>query len=263
MTVDIVSTSKNLAWTLTALIGLAGMTLPVQAADQPEPPVPEPPVPELRIVVVEFPPEILKNRETGEAEGQATIAVGRLASMCGLKARFIMSPSWRRAYSMALTGTAHAIMPLNHAPEREADFIYRQEPVFQMRTMLVVHRSSPLKRFRGLSDLDGLRVGKLDNSLIEPAFDAYIQSGKAILSERATFDQVMLSVARKRLDVGVGEMTSYRHWASVLGIEDELRALEPPLGVVPQYLGLSRTAMRVSPLNDAALATCLASKYVD
>lgn len=195
---------------------------------------------DLTVTIVEFPPQLVWSSATQRVEGSAVDALQRLGDKCGASFTVILSPSWTRAYTMARSGKADGIMPLNFAEDRQQDFFYTKAPVFHMRTVLVVHRNSPVLRFDGLSILDGKTVGKLDNALIEPAFDAYITRDSVQVSERHTFDRLIENVARGRLDFAVGEYGSFRHWADVLGHSGQLRALDPPIGVVPVYLGLTR-----------------------
>lgn len=208
----------------------------------------------MTVTFILSPPLVMEGETPGTFVGVMVDAVRRLSQTCGVAPVFIESPSWNRAQAATIRGTTDALMPTNWSQERLAVFHFPDESLFRSQMSVMALKSRGQENYSGLEMFRGKRVGKLDKALIEAEFDRFVGQEGILLSERPTVIALFESLIRDRLDYVVGDVLSAIHYTKEIGFWEKVQVLDPPVGVIPQYLALSRN----SPLfADTALLDCL------
>lgn len=196
---------------------------------------------DMTIVTIEGPP--LPKADGGYiASGGLGIKEAKTAlAACNIKAKFTVSPSWKRGFSMATAGQVDAIIPTNKKPDRIALFHFPAKPFKKMTVVLFTQASNPVSSFSGLEEvLDGKRFGRIAGSSLETSLDAFVAAGRVRLDERTKVRALYEGLLRGRLDYVAEVLEHSAPFIRALQAEDKIKALSPPLGVIPLYIAVSK-----------------------
>ncbi|MEX0297732.1 MAG: substrate-binding periplasmic protein [Kordiimonas sp.] len=196
--------------------------------------------PILKVATINVPPLSYMDPETMRVTGSVTKIVQARAKKCGLDVAFIFSPSWARAYQMAVSGTADGLIPTTYAESRLVDFEYSKPALVDLRPSLIVRKDSPFLRFNGLHILDGRRVGIRAKSLMGKAFDAKLASGSVTVVERMNSKGLAEALIKGEADFVVDSPDVINYNLGEVQVGEKVRVLEPSLGSSLQYLALSK-----------------------
>lgn len=213
-------------------------------------------IPILKVATINVPPMAYMDPETMIVTGEVTKLVQERSQACGAQVAFIFTPSWARAYQMALTGTADGLIPTTYTENRLSDFDYAQPPLYDLRPSLIVLQSSSYHRFIGLKMLAQSRIGIRAKAMLIKSFDDYLASGNVTVVERANSKGLAEALFAGQVDFIVDSPSVIRYQLGSDQVEEKVRILEPSLGQSLQYLALSKK--RAAPFRQGtALSKCL------
>lgn len=196
--------------------------------------------PILKVATINVPPLSYLNPDTMVVTGSITKKVQERAGTCGADVAFIFTPSWARAFQMAVVGTADGLIPTTFSEKRLTDFDYAQPAFVDLRPSLIVRRDSSFLRFTGLHILEGRRVGIRAKSLMGKDFDAKLESGEVIVVERMNSKGLAEALMKGEADFIVDSPEVITYHLGIEQVENKIRVLEPSLGASLQYLALSK-----------------------
>lgn len=205
-------------------------TAPVLATSQPI----------LKVATINVPPMAYMDPETMIVTGVVTHLVQERAAACNVTVAFIFTPSWARAYQMAVSGTADGLIPTTYTQSRLASFDYAMPAFYDLRPSLIVRQDSPFLRFTGLEQLDGKRVGIRAKAKLVKNFDDYIENGTVEIVERTNSKGLAEVLIAGTVDFIVDSPGVMAYHLGKDQMEEKVRVLEPNLGSSQQYLALSK-----------------------
>lgn len=147
--------------------------------------------------------------------------------------------SWARAYKDAKRGNADAIIPTIKSPDREHLFTYPSEPLTLLHMALLKRPGDNISFNGDLSELEALRIGKIQKARVTPQFDKAVSKGVLNIQERRTFGLLALGVARSRIDLMAGDELMGLWGAAENGVLNKVETITPYLAEVPVYLAIS------------------------
>lgn len=196
--------------------------------------------PILKVAAINVPPLAYMHPDTMIVSGSVAERVQKRVESCGAVAAFIFSPSWARAYQMAITGTADGLIPTTYSESRLSDFDYAEPAFVDLRPSLIVRTDSPFYEYTGLDMLKGLRIGRRAKALMGKAFDEYVASGQVTLVERMTSKGLAEVLFEGQVDFIVDSPSVMTYHLGQDQVDAKVRILEPSLGQSLQYLALSK-----------------------
>lgn len=196
--------------------------------------------PILKVATINVPPLSYLNPKTMVVTGSVTQKVQDRAEQCGANVAFIFTPSWARAYQMALIGTADGLIPTTFSDKRLENFDYAKPAFVDLRPSLIVRQDSPFKRFSGLDILDGHRVGIRAKSLMGKDFDEKMESDAVTVVERMNSKGLAEALITGKADFIVDSPHVITYHLGAEQVEEKIRVLEPSLGPSLQHLALSK-----------------------
>jgi len=172
----------------------------------------------------------------------------------GLKVEVLYGGPWSRAQEEVRTGRIDLLAGyfLTQARQQEMDFV---KPPFLHTPSVVWVRQDAAFAYRSWSDLRGHTGGTLVSNSHGQQFDDYASANltlEAVPSARQAFEKLL----HKRNDYVIYEQYPGMALARTLGMEKQLKVLEPPVSSEGLYLALSHE----SPCNQPALRERLAQK---
>ena len=181
------------------------------------------------------------------ADSTAGVKVGidadkarQIAIDCGLRPIILLSPSWKRAYKLAETGKADALVPTTKSKARQAHLLFPHISYFSMPILLFTHKDNPATEYTGLSMMAGTRVGNLAGSIIAKELDKYLRSGAVTMFEVATFRNLFENLAGKRLEYVPASEAVSKDMIVHMNAGSNIKALHPPIAYSPRYFAISR-----------------------
>lgn len=196
--------------------------------------------PDLTVATIAGPPLPTVRGSNRASEGIGINEAKAAFSHCGLTAKFLISPSWNRAFSMAAEGHVDALIPTNKKQERLALFHFPEKPFKKMTVVLFTNSSNPASEYSGLAMLKDARFGKLAGSSLEPDLDRFIADGYVRLFERTTVISLYEGIMRGRIDYVAEVLEHSGPFLKALKAEKHIKALSPPIGVTPLYIAISK-----------------------
>lgn len=196
-------------------------------------------IPILKIATINVPPLAYMDPDTMVVTGEVTNKVQDRAASCGVQVAFIFSPSWARAYKMALDGTADGLIPTTYTKDRLSDFEFAQPAFYDLRPSLIVLKESGYKQFTGLNMLQGKRVGVRSKAKLEPSFDAYAASGMLTAIERVNSKGLAEALFSAQAEFIVDSPGVMAYQIGATQMDAKVRVLQPSLGQSLQHLALS------------------------
>ena len=177
-----------------------------------------------------------------------------LGQALGLKMQVVYGGPWSRAQEQVRKGRIDLMAGyfLTQARQQEADFI---SPPFLHTPSVVWVRLDAAFAYRGWSDLKGRKGGTLVSNSHGQEFDDYARANltlEAVPSARQAFEKLL----HKRNDYLIYEQYPGMALARTLGMDEQLKVLDPPVSSEGLYLALSHA----SPCNQPRLREQLAQK---
>jgi len=203
----------------------------------------------------EYPPYLWRDPHNPQALiGANADLLKHLGESLGLKVEVRYGGPWSRAQEEVRTGRIDLLAGYfrTQARQQEMDFI---SPPFLHTPSVVWVRQDATFAYRGWADLKGLMGGTLVSNSHGQKFDDYANANltlEAVPSARQAFEKLL----HKRNDYVIYEQYPGMALARTLGMEKQLKVLEPPVSSEGLYLALSHD----SPCNQPALREQLAQK---
>ncbi|MFJ4055682.1 substrate-binding periplasmic protein [Pseudomonas sp. NPDC089743] len=177
-----------------------------------------------------------------------------LGQALGLEMQVVYGGPWSRAQEEVRKGRIDLMAGyfLTQARQQEVDFI---SPPFLHTPSVVWVRQDAAFAYRGWPDLKGRKGGTLVSNSHGQAFDDYARANltlEAVPSARQAFEKLL----HKRNDYLIYEQYPGMAMARTLGMEAQLKVLDPPVSSEGLYLALSQA----SPCNQPRLRERLAQK---
>jgi len=203
----------------------------------------------------EYPPYLWRDPHNPQVLiGANADLLKHLGESLGLKVDVRYGGPWSRAQEEVRTGRIDLLAGyfLTQARLQEMDFI---SPPFLHTPSVVWVRQDATFAYRGWADLKGLTGGTLVSNSHGQKFDDYANANltlEAVPSARQAFEKLL----HKRNDYVIYEQYPGMALARTLGMDKQLKVLEPPVSSEGLYLALSHD----SPCNQPALREQLAQK---
>ncbi|NVJ97080.1 MAG: transporter substrate-binding domain-containing protein [Alphaproteobacteria bacterium] len=194
----------------------------------------------LRIATIAVPPFVSVDPNTDNIDGIGPEAVRKIAAQCGMEVSFVISPSWARAYMMAVSGTVDGIIPTTFSEERATELDFHPATLFDAGPSLMVRADSGITGFGSLQQLEGQRLAVQQNILLEPKFDTFIRGGKVDLYVRANATALVEELLSGKVDYIADTYSVLEHHLGRPDVLSHIRVLEPKVGIAPRYLALSK-----------------------
>ena len=176
--------------------------------------------------------------EDHKPKGILVVKITQALERINIQAEFEIN-NWSRSFRRVKNGEIDAIIPTLKSPDREKFLLYPETPIALFNMIMAKHVSDP-RQTANINALTGKSVGRIRGARVTPAFDNAISEQKFKLEERATFGQLALGVAHRRLDYAVGPELMLMWGAGENGILGYLDVLEPSLGQGAISLALSK-----------------------
>jgi ABC-type amino acid transport substrate-binding protein len=196
---------------------------------------------QLIITGFEAPPYFYSD-ETGNPTGLLVELVRDASRKSGVPVNFVVT-NWPRAQLEAKNGRADLIFPVVHTPEREAWLEYPHAPITRFEMMVFANRNPEFSFSGNVSDLKGLRIGKIAKGRMHPKFRLLEEGGQAYVEPRDNVRQLINAVHHGRLDAFVAPRLMTLWTADMIGIEG-VEPFETPMGMSNIYLAFSRKSSK-------------------
>lgn len=174
--------------------------------------------------------------EDQQPTGICIDTVRQVAKTMGYTVKFTSYP-WKRMLSYGKNGTVDAIMPLFQTPKREQFLIFPKSALIDEDNRFFTAASNRLDFSGKLADVIQHKIAVVDGFSYGAEFDQTEFTNKTTVQ---TTEQLILLVANKRVDLGIGNSKVIRHQAREMNNGDSLRFLEPPVTVEPLFIGFSK-----------------------
>ncbi|BBH46299.1 hypothetical protein KU43P_27760 [Pseudomonas sp. KU43P] len=203
----------------------------------------------------EYPPYLWRDPNHPEQLiGANADLLERLGQALGLKVVVRYAGPWSRAQEEVRTGRIDLLAGyfLTQARQQAMDFI---APAFLHTPSVVWVRQDSTLQYRGWGDLQGHNGGTLVSNSHGQQFDDYAKahlSLEAVPSARQAFEKLLL----KRNDYVIYEQYPGMALVRVLGMDRQLKVLQPPVSSEGLYLAISHASL----CNQPALREALAQK---
>ncbi|MCU1733463.1 MULTISPECIES: substrate-binding periplasmic protein [unclassified Pseudomonas] len=203
----------------------------------------------------EYPPYLWRDPDNpGQLIGANADLLKQVASELGLEIEVRYTGPWSRAQEEVRTGRIDLLAGyfLTDARQQSMDFI---EPAFLHTPSVVWVRRHGGFAYSGWEDLKGRKGGTLVSNSHGQQFDDYARDNlnlEAVPSATQAFQKLLL----KRNDYVIYEQYPGMALRRTLGMEDQLKVLDPPVSSEGLYLALSHD----SPCNRPELRARLAQK---
>lgn len=203
----------------------------------------------------EYPPYLWRDPQNPQQLiGANADLLKHLGQALGLQVNVVYGGPWSRAQEQVRTGRIDMLAGyfLTEARAQRMDFV---SPPFLMTPSVVWVRQDAAFTYRTWADLQGHNGGTLVNNSYGQQFDDYARGNlklEAVPSARQAFEKLL----HKRNDYVIYEQYPGMALARTLGVDTQLRSLEPPVSSEGLYLALSHA----SPCNQPKLREQLAQK---
>lgn len=188
---------------------------------------------ELIVAYAEWPPYIfIKDRKV---DGILTDIVNEVCKRLRIAPRFRLLP-WKRALMYMRKGKADALLAPIYTKKRAEFMYYPSEPVNMEKTVFLTWKGSGIK-VNGLGDLKGKLIGVVRGYSHGSEFDNYPGLKKLPCNDGK---QLVKVLAKKRIDIAVGETDALRFIAKQIGIPVEVIYV---LNETPGYITFSKKAL--------------------
>ncbi|MGE7994017.1 substrate-binding periplasmic protein [Pseudomonas sp. NPDC089554] len=200
----------------------------------------------------EYPPYLWRDpHDPTQLMGANADLLKQVAKELGLVVEVVYAGPWSRAQEEARTGRIDMLAGyfLTDARQQAMDFI---KPAFLFTPSVVWVRADDTFAYTGWADLHGRNGGTLVSNSHGQKFDDY---AKAHLNLEAvpTAAQAFQKLLHKRNDYVIYEQFPGVALAQTLGVQHNLKVLEPPVSSEGLYLALSREAPCITPTLREAL----------
>lgn len=211
--------------------------------------------PDLTVATIQGQP--LTVREAGSQRHSYGVSEAvALFEKCAIKAQVIYAPSWTRAFQMAASGKADALMPANWSTEREKLFHFPKTAYSSMAVLAFTARDNPALKYTGFDLFQGQIVGKLTGALLTSELDAFLINENISVVERPTLSGLFEALVNKEIHFAIDQTVLDARMKEALSVDDTVRALHPPIAVAPLYTAISRKG-RFARSPDKAKFNCL------
>ncbi|MFJ4157431.1 substrate-binding periplasmic protein [Pseudomonas sp. NPDC089752] len=203
----------------------------------------------------EYPPYLWRDpRNPQQLVGANADLLKHLGEALGLQIQIIYGGPWSRAQEEVRNGRIDLLAGyfLTQARQQEVDFV---KPPFLRTPSVVWVRQDAAFAYRSWADLQGHIGGTLVSNSHGQQFDDYAAANlklEAVPSARQAFEKLL----HKRNDYVIFEHYPGLALTRTLGMDKQLKVLEPPVSSEGLYLALSQE----SPCNQPALREQLAQK---
>lgn len=208
---------------------------------------------QLRIGVLIYPPYVVQSK-TGEISGPLTEVVRNTLTSMGHVPEFLSLP-FSRGVSWLRSGQIDAYFPLFRTPEREVFAVFPNEPIGEM-VMALFSKSDLLGKYAGeFSDLSGMTVARVKNSLQSPEFEQAVRD--KVLKE-TTVNDISLQfkmLAKGRVDLAIADRNAAKVEIGILDLPVDFVELEPLISVRPILFAISRNGKIPHSADEFSVAT--------
>jgi polar amino acid transport system substrate-binding protein len=174
-------------------------------------------------------------QEKGQARGFEIEIFEQVMAQMNVKAQFVSLP-WKRCLQTIREGKAQALISLLKTPERERYIQYPEEPISVSKTQFFTRADRQIDYGGVLKNLQGLRIGVIAGFSYGPEFDE-----AHFLDKEASRDAEMLvkKVISGRIDLAAENAAVVAAVARRLGVDKQIRFLNPPIHMQNLYVGFS------------------------
>ena len=174
--------------------------------------------------------------ENGAAAGFEIEIFDAVIKQMQLEAEYTQYP-WKRCLMSLEHGQADVLISLLKTPEREGYTIYPETSISISKTMLFTTLDKTIEFSGSYQDLKGYTIGVIMGFSYGEAFDSADYLTK---DEAADAPMLIAKLLKGRDDVAVENQVVVKASALKMGVQDQLRFLEPPIHTQKLYAGFSK-----------------------
>jgi len=198
-------------------------------------------------VPLNFPPQYMVNKGTGQPEGFAIDVMDTVAKRSGLRVRYVVYDTWPDAFDAFRAGDADVIPNLGITSERE-EYIDFTSSVEAFHISIFVRSST--SDIEGIDGLAGRRV-----AVVEDNKGMFIMQewGKADLKIYNSMEEAFLALLSGDVDALVYPEPTVFQRATQSGLEGRIKTAGEPLLEVKRAIGVQKGDAELLALLDAAV----------
>jgi polar amino acid transport system substrate-binding protein len=174
--------------------------------------------------------------ENGRARGFEIETVQGVLARMDIRGDFRRLP-WKRCLKMLEEGRADALVSLLKTPGREAYTIFPPESVSVSKTKFFIRADRDIRYGGSFENLRGRTVGVIAGFSYGTAFDRAASLRK---EEAKDAEALIRKVISGRNDLAAENLVVVRTLAEKMGVEKQIRFLNPPIHTQNLYVGFSR-----------------------
>jgi len=174
--------------------------------------------------------------ENNKIKGACVDIIEAAAEIIGLKIRF--EPiRWNQFPSLIEQGEIDAVMPLFRTQDRENYLYYYGDGLLPEKNCFFTLKNKNQKYSGELSELKDIIFGTLKNYRYGEDFDNLKNINK---KEFDDIRSLISALKAGKVQVGIGNKYTIRHFTEKKGMQDNIEFLNPPLPPEPLYLAFTR-----------------------
>ncbi len=175
----------------------------------------------------------------GNSQGFVIDILEGASRISGIDIEIRLIPSWSRCIHFMKTGKADAFMPLFKTIERESFMDFYNEGILTYEEDSFFSSKDNTISFSGnLKDLSTYLIGTTRGYSYGQEFDKADYLKKIPVDKEQNLLNLLL--VKKRYDLILGDKRVIINYATEMGLNDNLRLIQPPLIKAPLYIGFSK-----------------------
>ena len=191
---------------------------------------------ELRVglATLDYPPFYFET--DGRFQGAAVEIAQVLATSMDHKLVFFRVP-WKRLQSYLKDGSIDMMILYFKTPERSKDVLYVEIPHIQESSDLFVLRGAKSPYKGSIDDVASFKFGNVKGYSHGKEYN----DAKGLQKQEVNNEKLLLKILlNNRIDIGVGNKPVITHYAKMMGLQDKIRFLDPPIDIGSNYIAFSK-----------------------
>jgi len=192
----------------------------------------------IKIIQAEFIPPYIYENESGNIVGLFYELTTEALKRAETDSKIIIVP-WARGYANVAQGKTNALVPTFRTRERELDFIYPDEPLGKINTVLLKKNGTNINWSGNLNVLSNQRVAIVRDVYISHDFNQEIEDKKLTVYRASSYETLLKMLVADRVDIiAMPEMTA----AYIIKKNDykNIEALKPSLNEALAYIAFTK-----------------------
>jgi len=192
----------------------------------------------IKVIEAELIPPYIYESESGNTVGLFSELTTEALKRAGTDSKIIIVP-WARGYANVAQGKANALVPTFKTQKRELDFVYPDEPLDKINTVLLKKNGTDIKWSGNLNVLSNQRIAIIRDAYISHHFNQEIEDKKLTVYEASSYETLLRMLVLDRVDIiAMPEMTA----AYIIKKNDykNIEALKPNLNETLAYIAFTK-----------------------